>query len=278
MNRGLLHLGLLAALSAAITLAACADKDKAVYVERQADDLYNSAMDSLETKKYEEAARLFDEVERQHPYSVWATKGQLMAAYSLYQSNQYDEAIVALDRFIQLHPSNKDTSYALYLKALSYYEQISDVARDQRMTELAMKTLNELVTRYPSSKYARDAKIKIVLTHGHLAGKEMSVGRYYLQQGNYLAAINRFKSVIDNYQTTTHVPEALHRLTEAYLAIGVEEEARKTAAVLGHNYPGSGWYVDTYALFGGAGVSIEDVTEDGREDGAKEKKPWYKFW
>ena len=278
MNRGLFYLGLLAALSAAIPLAACADKETAVYVERQADDLYNDAMDSLEAKKFEKAASLFDEVERQHPYSVWATKGQLMAAYSLYQSNQYDEAIVALDRFIQLHPSNRDTPYALYLKALSYYEQISDVAWDQKMTELAMKTLNELITRYPGSKYARDAKIKIVLTHGHLAGKEMSVGRYYLNQGNYLAAINRFKSVIDNYQTTTHVPEALHRLTESYLAIGIEEEARKTAAVLGHNYPGSEWYMDTYALFGGAGVPGGDVTEQGREDGAEEKKPWYKFW
>ncbi len=278
MNRGLLYLGLLAAVSAVIPLAACADKEKAVYVERQADDLYNNAMDFLEAKKYEKAAGLFDEVERQHPYSMWATKGQLMAAYSLYQSNQYDEAIVALDRFIRLHPSNKDTPYALYLKALSYYEQISDVARDQKMTELAMKTLNELITRYPGSKYARDAKIKIVLTHGHLAGKEMAVGRYYLNQGNYLAAINRFKSVIDNYQTTTHVPEALHRLTEAYLAIGVEEEARKTAAVLGHNYPGSEWYMDTYALFGGASIPGGDVTEEDRKDGAKEKKPWYKFW
>ena len=278
MNRGLFYLGLLAAVSAAIPLAACAAKEEAVYVERQADDLYNDAMDSLEAKKYEKAASLFDEVERQHPYSAWATKGQLMAAYSLYQSNQYDEAIVALDRFIQLHPSNRDTPYALYLKALSYYEQISDVARDQKMTELAMKTLNELITRYPGSKYARDAKIKIVLTHGHLAGKEMSVGRYYLNQGNYLAAINRFKSVIDNYQTTTHVPEALLRLTESYLAIGIEEEARKTAAVLGHNYPGSEWYMDAYALFDGAGVPGGDVTEVGREDGAEEKKPWYKFW
>ena len=278
MNRGLLHLGLLAAVSAAIPLAACADTEKVVYVERQADDLYNNAMDLLEAKKYEKAAGLFDEVERQHPYSVWATKGQLMAAYSLYQSNQYDEAIVALDRFIQLHPSNKDTPYALYLKALSYYEQITDVARDQKMTVLARKTLYELINRYPGSKYARDAKIKIVLTDGHLAGKEMAVGRYYLNQGNYLAAINRFKSVIDNYQTTTHVPEALHRLTEAYLAIGVEEEARKTAAVLGHNYPGSEWYMDTYALFGGASIPSGDVTVESREDGAKENKPWYKFW
>ena len=278
MNRGLLHLGLLAAVSGAFLLMACSGKDKVAYVERQADDLYNSAMHLLEANNYEKAAGLFDEVERQHPYSVWATKGQLMAAYSLYQNNKYDEAIVALDRFVQLHPSNKDTPYALYLKALSYYEQISDVARDKKMTELAMKTLNELTTRYPGSKYARDAKIKIVLTHSHLAGKEMWVGRYYLNQGNYLAAINRFKSVIDKYQTTTHVPEALHRLTEAYLAIGVEEEARKTAAVLGHNYPGSAWYVDTYALFGGAGVPSGDVTEQGREDGAKDKKPWYKFW
>ena len=278
MNRGVLHIGLLAAVCGAFLLLACADKDKAVYVERQADDLYNNAMDLLEAKNYEKAAGLFDEVERQHPYSVWATKGQLMAAYALYQSNQYDEAIVALDRFVQLHPANKDAPYALYLKALSYYEQISDVARDQTMTELAMKTLNELTTRYPGSKYARDAKIKIGLTQSHLAGKEMWVGRYYLNQGNYLAAINRFKSVIDNYQTTTHVPEALHRLTEAYLAIGVEEEARRTAAVLGHNYPGSEWYVDTYALFGAADAPRGDVTVKGEKDGVKGKKPWYKFW
>jgi len=277
MTGGLLKVRLLAAASGAFLLMACAEKDKTAYVERQVNDIYNSAMDRLEAKDYKKAASLFDEVERQHPYSVWATKSQLMAAYSLYQSNKYDEAIIALDRFIQLHPSNKDTPYALYLKALSYYEPISDVARDQKMTELATKTLNELTTRYPGSKYARDAKVKIVLTKGHLAGKEMWIGRYYLNKGNNLAAINRFKSVIEKYETTAHVPEALHRLTEAYLALGVDDEARKTAAVLGHNYPGSAWYADTYALFGNS-IPSEDVAEQGPKDGAKEEKPWYKIW
>ncbi len=189
-----------------------------------------------------------------------------MAAYSYYQNNDYDDAVVALDRFMQLHPSNSDVPYSYYLKGLSYYERISEVSRDQKMTERALKTFNQLVARYPESKYARAAKIKIDLTHDHLAGKEMEIGRYYLRQSHYLAAINRFKAVIENYQTTTHVPEALHRLTEAYRALGVDGEARKTAAVLGHNFPGSGWYIDSYDLMEGTQVR------------GKEKAPWYKFW
>jgi outer membrane protein assembly factor BamD len=188
-----------------------------------------------------------------------------MAAFGYYQRNEYDDAIVALDRFIQLHPSNRDTPYAYYLKALSYYEQISDVERDQKMTESALKTLEELIARYPDSKYARDAKVKLDLTYDHLAGKTMEIGRYYLRRGYYLAAVNRFKSVVDNYQTTTHVPEALHRLVEAYLALGLEEEARKSAAVLGHNFPGSEWYIDSYEL-----VELKRVRESDR--------PWYAFW
>ncbi len=256
----------LAAVLGIVLLAACASTDEDEYVERPVEDLYNEAMDALQARDYRVAANLFDEVERQHPYSAWATKAQLMAAYGYYQYNDYDDAIVALDRFIQLHPSNPDVPYAYYLKGLSYYEQISDVSRDQKMTEYALKTLNELVTRFPDSKYARAAKIKIDLTHDHLAGKEMEIGRYYLRQGHYLAAINRFKAVIENYQTTTHVPEALHRLTEAYRALGVDEEAQKTAAVLGHNFPGSEWYIDSYDLMEGTQV---------RE---KEKAPWYKFW
>ena len=238
---------LFAALAASVLLGACAAKKKE-YVERPVETLYNEAMDAMLARDYLEATQKFDEVERQHPYSQWANKAQLMAAYAYYLANQYDDAIVSLERFVQLHPTSRDVPYAFYLKGLSYYEQISDVARDQQMTQLALSTLDELIKRYPKSKYARDAKLKIDLTRDHLAGKEMEIGRYYHTQGQYLAAINRFKAVIDNYQTTTHVPEALHRLTEAYLAFGLKEEARKTASVLGHNFPGSEWYLDSYKM------------------------------
>ncbi len=273
--------------SAAVLLTACASEEE-VYVERPVEELYNEAMDALEGERYEAATRLFDEVERQHPYSAWATKAQLMAAFGYYQRNEYDEAIVALDRFIQLHPSNRDTPYAFYLKALCYYEQISDVERDQNMTESALKTLEELIARYPDSKYARDAKVKVDLTFDHLAGKTMQIGRYYLRRGHYLAAVNRFKSVVNDYQTTMHVPEALHRLVEAYLALGLEEEARKSAAVLGHNFPGSEWYIDSYelvelkrvrqpdspwyAIWASSGETADIRAPEVNDD------PWYKFW
>jgi outer membrane protein assembly factor BamD len=234
-------------VAAALLLAGCGE-EREVYVEREVGDLYNSAVNALEAGSWTESAKLFDEVERQHPYSVWATKAQLMAGYAYYEGNRYDEAVLSLNRFIQLHPGHRDVPYAHYLKALCYYEQISDVARDQQMTERALEALEEIVRRYPDSKYARDARLKIDLTRDHLAGKEMAVGRYYLTRQHYLAAVNRFRRVVDNYQTTTHVPEALHRLVEAYTAIGLEDEARKAAAVLGHNYPGSEWYVDSYSL------------------------------
>jgi len=242
---------LAAVLGFALLAGACADKDKETYLERPAEEIYNSAMDKVLDSDYQKAAKDFDEVDRQHPYSVWATKAQLMSAYSLYQASKYDEAVVDLDRFIQLHPGNRDTAYAYYLKALCYYVQITDVGRDQKTTEQALKALDEVTRRFPESKYARDARLKLDLTRDHLAGKEMEIGRYYERQGNYLAAINRFRRVVDNYQTTTHVPEALHRLTESYLALGIVDEARTTAAVLGHNYPGSEWYVDSYALLTG---------------------------
>lgn len=258
---------IIAALAAvlALGLGACTEK-KREYVERPVETLYNEAMDALLNGQPKESTEKFDEVERQHPYSLWATKAQLMAAYSYYLQNRYDDAIIALNRFIRLHPTNRDVAYAHYLKGLSYYEQISDVARDQKMTELALRTLDELVKRFPKSKYARDAKLKIDLTYDHLAGKEMEIGRYYHNQGHYLAAINRFRTVVDKYQTTTHVPEALHRLTEAYLALGVTDEARKTAAVLGHNFPGSEWYIDSYQIM------------ENKQVRPEEKDPWYKFW
>jgi len=252
-------------LALCTVLVACSSDDEPEYVERPVEDLYNDAMDSLEEGLFFSAAQGFDEVERQHPYSKWATKAQLMAAFAHYQNGKYDEAIVALDRFIQLHPSNRDAPYAHYLKGLCYYEQISDVKRDQKMTELALKTFETLIARFPESKFAKDARVKLDLTYDHLAGKTMEIGRYYLRQGHYLAAINRFHAVVDQYETTTHSPEALHRIVEAYLALGLTDEAKRTAAVLGHNFPGSEWYIDAYQLVEGKRIRPED-------------KPWYQVW
>ncbi len=240
--------GLLAG-AVALGISGCGGKDDTLeYVERPVETLYSLAIDKLADKNYREAAQYFDEVERQHPYSVWARRSMLMSAYAYYQFNKYDEAVLAAQRFISLHPGNRDAPYAYYLIAICYYEQISDVGRDQEMTGKALKALQEVVRRYPQSEYARDARLKIDMTIDHLAGKEMDVGRYYLRRGQLIAAINRFRNVVENYQTTTHVPEALHRLTEAYLALGITKEAQATAAVLGYNYPGSDWYEDSYAL------------------------------
>lgn len=217
--------------------------------ETKAGELYIKATDSLDAGEYEEAARLYEELERQYPYSEWATKSQLMAAYAVYLNLDYSRAIAALDRFIELHPGHQDVDYAFYLKALSHYEQISGVKRDQSRTREALEALNVVIRRFPNSKYARDARFKRDLALNHLAGKEMEIGRYYLKRNQVNAAINRFKNVIENYQTTTHVPEALHRLVEAYRIIGLNHEARKVAAVLGYNYPGSKWYEYSYRLF-----------------------------
>jgi outer membrane protein assembly factor BamD len=248
-------------LALMLCLSACADKPEP-YVEKPVEDLYNTAMNSLEERLYLKAAREFEEVERQHPYSAWATKAQLMAGFSFYQANKYDDAIQALDQFIELHPSNRDAPYAYYLKGLSYYEQIADIGRDQEITDRALKSLDEVVRRFPDSRYARDATLKIDLTRNHLAGKEMEIGRYYLRLGQYLAAINRFRRVIDTYQTTEQVPEALLRLTEAYLALGIRDEAQATAAVLGYNYPGTDWYRDAYALVSGQ-AAAPDSSQKG---------------
>lgn len=212
------------------------------------EELYNEAADALDAEEFRLATNLFEEVERQYPYSKWATKAQLMAAYAAYQSDSYDEAVLALDRFIELHPGNEDIDYAFYLKSLAYYEQISDVARDQEMTKKALESLDALIKRFPNSQYARDSKLKRDLTLDHLAGKEMEIGRYYLNRNQVNAAINRFRTVVKNYQTTTHVPEALHRLVEGYLTLGLRTEATRVAAVLGHNYPGSKWYEDSYKI------------------------------
>ncbi len=219
------------------------------------EEMYNRGVDSLNRKNYDQAVKQFDLVEQNYPYSTWAINAQLMQGYSEYLRNHYTDAIGVLDRFIQLHPSHRDIGYAYYLRALCYYEQIADIRRDQKGTQEALGALQEVVNRFPDSAYARDARLKIDLARDHLAGKEMEVGRFYQRQHLYTAAIGRFQRVVDDFQTTNHVPEALHRLTEIYLTLGLVDQARKTAAVLGYNYPGSPWYEDSYkALVAGGGT------------------------
>ncbi len=212
------------------------------------EDLYNKALDSLNESDWKSARKQFEEVERQHPYSVWAKKAQMLGAYAHYKNQDYEEGVAILQRYVQLYPGDEQASYAYYLIALSYYEQISDVGRDQSMTKEALLALNEVIRRFPKSDYARDAALKKDLTVDHLAGKEMEIGRYYISRKEYLSALKRFKKVVDDYQGTTHVPEALHRMVELYIKLGVIEEAKNYAAVLGHNYPTSEWYEDSYRL------------------------------
>jgi outer membrane protein assembly factor BamD len=245
---------LLAALAAVAfaPLASCAhgDKKKADtrFIARDVDTLYSLAIDRLDRKQYKLAAQLFDEVERQHPYSIWARRAELMSAYSYYLARSYSDSIKSAQRFLSIHPGNRDAPYAYYLIAIDYYEQINDVTRDQKITSQALDALGELIRRYPDTKYAADARLKIDLVNDHLGGKEMEIGRFYQRRSQWLASIYRFRIVIDKYQTTTHVPEALERLTESYLAMGLPNEAKNAAAVLGANYPGSKWYERAYNL------------------------------
>lgn len=235
--------------AAVLLLAACGSSDEEiVYIERPPDQIYQAGLNALEAEDYELAADEFNEVERQHPYSQFATQAQLMAAYAYYEALDYDQAILAFERFIELHPGNPDVAYAYYMRSLCYYEQIVDVERDQRQTELAAQTLEEVIRRFPETVYARDARLKYDLTQDQLAGQQMSIGRYYLRRNELAAAINRFRRVVDDFQTTSHTPEALYRLTEAYMSLGLMEEAERSATVLGANFPGSEWYRNSYAL------------------------------
>ncbi|WP_370638064.1 outer membrane protein assembly factor BamD [Croceicoccus sp. Ery15] len=245
-----------AALLAApvLMVAACggsgggANTPDTAYVARDVETLYFAAKERLDRGQVKQAAALFDEVERQHPYSEWARRAQLMSAFSYYVARDYTSSIRASQRFLSIHPGNKDAPYAQYLIALCYYEQISDVQRDQAITMQAKTALTEVIRRYPGSGYAADSQLKLDLVNDHLAGKEMAVGRFYQKNGKWLASTMRFQEVADEYQTTSHAPEALYRLTESYLAIGLPEEAKKAAAVLGANYPGSEWYEKAYEL------------------------------
>ncbi|MGB7406377.1 MAG: outer membrane protein assembly factor BamD [Pacificimonas sp.] len=243
-----------AAIALPLVLGACAtggDNNDVIdrnYIARDVATLYTFGKDTLDASRYRSAAAIFDEVERQHPYSVWARRAQLMSAFSYYMAQEYQDAISASQRFLSLHPGNKSAPYAYYLIALSHYEQIEDVQRDQQTTQQALASLTELTRRYPDTPYAADARLKIDLARDHLAGKEMEIGRFYQERRQYIAAVKRFENVVQTYDTTSHAPEALHRLVETYLLLGIPEEAKRTAAVLGHNYPGNKWYRRSYEL------------------------------
>lgn len=231
-----------------LLLTNCSDTKKDDYKERSVEELYQEAYGFLHKENYGKAAKTFEEIERQHPYSSWAPKSEILASYSYYLAQKYDEAANLLESFIQIHPSHRDVAYVYYLLGLCYYEQISGIERDQQMTELALQTFDELIKRFPESTYAKDAKLKMDLILDHLAGREMEIGRFYISSHQPIAALNRFKRVIDKFQTTTHVPEALYRMIETYLILGIKDEARRIGAVLGHNYPESVWYKDSYNL------------------------------
>lgn len=223
--------------------------------EKPVESLYADGNKAFADGDYKQAAKSFEEVERQYPYSQWATKAQLMAAYAQYEGRDYDSAIATVDRFIQLHPGNAEVAYAYYLRAICFYERITDITRDQSLTHEAEKALQDIVSRFPDSSYARDAEAKLSLVQDQLAGAEMEVGRYYLKRRIFNAALPRFQKVVAEFQTTSQVPEALHRMVECYLALGIKSEAQATAAVLGHNFPGSEWYQKSYELLGGEKLS-----------------------
>jgi outer membrane protein assembly factor BamD len=244
---------LLAAVAVALSVSGCAGrggkaKADTSYVARDVNSLYNAAKERLDAGNYRTAAALFDEVERQHPYSVWARRAQLMSAFSYHLAGEYTDSTSSAQRFLSIHPGNRDAPYAYYLVALNYYTQITDVTRDQKITQQALDAMGELTRRYPESRYAADARLKIDLINDHLAGKEMEIGRFYQRRGEWLAATLRFRKVVELYQTTSHTAEALMRLTESYLSLGIRDEAQKAAAVLGKNYPASKWYERAYAL------------------------------
>ena len=240
----------------ATMLGACSlfDKD-AVAPDEPADKLYNEGLYLLNQKKEpKEAAKKFEEVDRQHPYSEWARKSLIMSAYAYYESGAYDDCVNSARRYVTLHPGSPDAAYAQFLIGSSYFDQIPEISRDQARTEKAVESLEEVVRKYPNSEYAVAAKRKIEMARDQLAGKEMEVGRWALQRREYTGAINRFKVVVTRYQRTRHVEEALMRLTEAYMALGIVDEAQTSAAVLGHNFPESRWYKDAFTLMQSRGL------------------------
>jgi outer membrane protein assembly factor BamD len=252
---------LLALVTASLSfgLSACStfgkdDDEAVVYSTDPADKLYNEGLFYLNENDFKKADKKFKEVDQQHPYTEWARKANMMAVYSKYKQGEYDEAAAEAKRYVSLHPGSEDAAYAQYLIGMSYYNQIQDVSRDQKRTQEALSALEEVSRKYPDSEYADQARQRIQVARDQLAGKEMEVGRFYLKDRNYIGAVNRFKTVITQYQTTRHVEEALARVAETYMAMGIVAEAQTAAAVLGHNFPQSPWYKDTYALVQSKGL------------------------
>ena len=264
-------------------LAACSGDEKQTSEAPKVppvSELYSKGESLLNQKRYAKAAEALEKVDQEYPFTDEATRAQVLAAFAHYRDGEYTDAILVTERFIKLHPAHSHTAYMYYLRAMSYYEQIADVRRDQATTQKALKALQEVARRFPHTDYARDARLKLDLVNDHLAGKEMGIGRYYLTRRRYVAAINRFQEVLHNYQTTSHVPEALYRLTEAYVALGVMQEAKKYASVLGHNYSNSKWYRRAYALMKGD-IPTYHKANDHREGEAvsgDEAKAWYNIF
>jgi len=253
-------------IAAALGTSACQSRsgpDRIAYVERPVEMLYNAASAELDQRSWEQAIQLFNEVERQHPYSEWARRATLMSAYAHYRARQYDDAIGVAQRFIALHPGTDGAAYAYYLVAVSHFEQIIDVGRDQGTTVAARAALEDVVRRFPGTDYARDSMVKLDMVADQLAGKEMEIGRWYLRKNQHLAAVNRFRTVVEDYNTTSHVPEALHRLVEVYLSMGLKGEALAAASVLGHNYPDTRWYRMSYDLLGGESGAQAILASEG---------------
>ena len=260
---------LMAAAAAAMTISGCAGRDRPrlTYEERPVEALYNTGYQRLQQNRWADAVDYFQEVERQHPYSDWARRSILMQVYAYYQNNNYADAIAAADRFIQLFPGNPSAAYAFYMRAVCNFEQITDVGRDQGYANAALTGLRDVARRYPNTPYATDAMVKIDMVNDQLAGKEMNIGRYYQRANQPLAALNRYKAVIANpdFQRTSHTAEALYRLVEVNLQLGLKEEATRNGAVLGFNYPGSPWYAEAYALLTESGARPEAAPEAQRE-------------
>jgi outer membrane protein assembly factor BamD len=254
LSRAAVRLCLLALLAVSVSACSWFIREE-VIPDEPAEKLYNEGLYLMQNKRdYRAAAKKFEEVDRQHPYSEWARKGLIMSAYAHYEGTQYDDTVNAAKRYVTLHPGSPDAAYAQYLIGSSYFDQIPDITRDQQRTERALQALDEVVRKYPNTEYATSAKRKMEVARDQLAGKEMDTARFAQKRGQYIAAINRYKVVITQYQTTRHVEEALMRLTETYLALGVVNEAQTAAAVLGHNFPDSTWYKDAYALVKGGGL------------------------
>lgn len=257
----------LVAVACALALTACQSSSRnaqLAYVERPVEQLYNQAASELDSRDYANAILLFEEVERQHPYSEWARKAMVMSAYASYKTRDYTTAIAAAERYLALHPGGSEAEYAYYLISLCHFDQIIDVGRDQATTENARTALNDIVRRFPESEYAKDASVKLDMVNDQLAGKEMTVGRWYLRSNQTLSAVNRFRNVVETYQTTSHTPEALHRLVEAYLTLGLKDQAMAAGATLGYNYPDTDWYQMSYRLLTNEGVDLDAVNASGR--------------